>query len=334
MYIRGRTLLVAAIIGLVIYIIVRWLIAWGYRISYWYQRGTKGIHSTSCPSCDQYIYRQRRDWILKCKRCGWTAGWPIIRWVTQSVPARQLRRTVVGPQLIVVILGISVLGFGGITGGIIDPASDRTTVDRSDSASSINSLMSSPTQPLSTPQTSPSPLDTPTSHSSPTPGPAVQQGYNRTLVEAHFIKLLNQERSSRGLQNVSQSGVLSDMGEEHSADMAEGDYIGHNDSNGRTIQDRYEERELLPECRLSIEGSDRYYPGAENAAGAWVERRFRSTGGSYFVSNEQELAEALFSIWMNSPPHRRAMLVHSADEAGLGLTITESGKVYAALELC
>jgi uncharacterized protein YkwD len=37
---------------------------------------------------------------------------------------------------------------------------------------------------------------------------------------------------------------------------------------------------------------------------------------------------------MNSPPHRKAMLVGSADEAGLGLYITDENKVYASLELC
>jgi uncharacterized protein YkwD len=124
------------------------------------------------------------------------------------------------------------------------------------------------------------------------------------------------------------------MAKEHSDDMAEHDYLGHTDSGGRTIQDRYEARGLLSECRLDIEGSDRYYRGAENVVSGYVNRRFRNGGASYFVTDEQELAEALFSIWMNSPPHRRAMLVHSVTEAGLGVSITESGKVYAALELC
>lgn len=321
LYLRGRTVLIAVLVGTVVYFVVRWLIAWGYRVRYWYRRGTKGVYSTSCPSCGQYIYRRRRDWILQCGRCGWTAGWPLVRWVTQSVPARQLRRTVVGPQLIVVIVAIGILLLGGISGGITGLTLDGSTGNNSEGASPIN--ISAPNLSLNT-----------SSYNSSTPGPAVQEGYNRTLVELSFINLLNEERSARDLQNVSRSAVLSDMGEEHSGDMAEHEYIGHTDSKGRTIRDRYEERGLLPECNLPIEGSDRYYPGAENAAGAWVERQFTSSGGSYFVSNEQELAEALFSIWMNSPPHRRAMLVHSADEAGLGITITETGKVYAALELC
>lgn len=321
LYLRGRTVLVAGLVATVIYFVVRWLIAWGYRVRYWYRRGTKGVYSTSCPNCGQSLYRRRRNWILQCGRCGWKAGWPIVRWITHSVPARQLRRTIVGPQLIVVTVAIGILVLGGVSGAIVEPNLDGPTGNNSDGASPIN--LSAPNLSVNV-----------SSLNSSTPGPAVQEGYNRTLVELYFIELLNEERSSRGLQNVSRSAVLSDMGEEHSEDMAEHDYIGHTDSEGQTIRDRYEERGLLPKCNLPIEGSDRYYPGAENAAGAWVERQFTSSGGSYFVSDEQELADTLFSIWMNSPPHRRAMLVHSADEVGLGITIIESGKAYAALELC
>jgi uncharacterized protein YkwD len=218
----------------------------------------------------------------------------------------------------VVTVAIGILVLGGVNGAMFGL---NEGIDNSDGASPINT--SSPDLSLNI-----------SSQDSSTPGPAVQEGYNRTNVEIHFVELLNEERSSRGLQNVSQAAVLSDMAGAHSEDMAEHDYIGHTNSEGRTIRERYERRGLLPQCNLPMEGSNRYYSGAENAAGAWIERRFTSSGGTYFVSNEEELANTLLSIWMNSPPHRRALLVSSADEAGLGIAITESGKVYAALELC
>lgn len=320
-YQYGQPALVAVLMATVAYVIVRWLVGWGFRIRYWYQRGTRGIYSRSCADCGQYIYRRRRTWILECERCGWTAGLPVVRWITHSIPGRQLRRTIVGPRLVLVTAIIGILLLGGVGGGITAITPSEIGANNTDRGSPIN---------LSSANLSPD-LD---SENSSTPGPNVEEGYNRTLVERHFIERYNDERSSRGLQTVTKSPVLSEMGKKHSEDMAKHDYIGHTDSAGRNIKDRYEGRGLLPECHLDIKGSNRYYPGAENAAGAYVERRFTSTGGSYYVADEQELAEALFSIWMNSPPHRRAMLVHSADEAGLGVTITESGKVYAALELC
>lgn len=126
------------------------------------------------------------------------------------------------------------------------------------------------------------------------------------------------------------------MGRRHSRNMAENNYLGHDEPGpGGTIEDRYRERGLLPECRLPIQGSDRYYPGAENAAHYWVNRDVRLENGStLYVANEQDLARGLFLTWMNSPPHRQAMLVASADQAGLGTWIDSRRKVYASLELC
>jgi len=103
------------------------------------------------------------------------------------------------------------------------------------------------------------------------------------------------------------------MGEVHAAKMAEAGYIGHEWPNGTKIEDRYRRRGLLPECRLPIEGSDRYYPGAENAVQAWVDQDMRLESSTVYVSNERDLGRVIFQIWMNLLPHRKAMLVASAD---------------------
>lgn len=176
----------------------------------------------------------------------------------------------------------------------------------------------------------------PVATASSTDSGVTQEGYNLIKVEAYFIQYLNQERSSRGLQNVSRRDTLTQMGRNHSQNMATHDYFGHEEPDGDTIKDRYQQNGLLPECRLPISGSDRYYPGAENVAGAWVNRDFEAwkTGEIVYIDSERELARYLFNTWMRSKPHREAMLVSSADEAGLGIYIDDRGKVYASLELC
>lgn len=167
------------------------------------------------------------------------------------------------------------------------------------------------------------------------PDDAIQQGFNRTEVERHFIRLLSEERQDRGLNPVTHREILSDMGENHSRVMAEMGEIGHVEPDGDTIKDRYQQQGLLPECRLPIANSDRYYPGAENAASTWVRRDIELGNGSIvYINSESELAQRLFEQWMGSTPHREAMLVSSADEVGLGLHITTNNKVYASLELC
>ena len=117
-------------------------------------------------------------------------------------------------------------------------------------------------------------------------------GINQTEVEQEFLTLLNQERQERGLQPVSQRDLLTEMGEEHSSVMAEEGSIGHVEPNGDNIEDRYRERGLLPECRLPIEGTDRYYAGAENAAQSWVYTEIeRDDGTTDYISSEEGLAE-------------------------------------------
>jgi uncharacterized protein YkwD len=177
----------------------------------------------------------------------------------------------------------------------------------------------------------------PAENGTPTPTPEsgdiIQEGYNLNETERAFLQLLNEERQERNLGTVSQRDVLTEMGREHSENMARYDYLGHEEPDGTTIEGRYRNRGLLPECKLSA-GEGEHYPGAENAAHFWVDSTVKTSSGDLYVDSEQDLARGLFRGWMSSPGHRRAMLVESADQAGLGVHIDEKGKVYASLELC
>jgi uncharacterized protein YkwD len=161
----------------------------------------------------------------------------------------------------------------------------------------------------------------------------VEEGYNLNKTERLFLDILNEERERRGLQTLEQRNELTEMGRAHSRNMAEHDYLGHEEPDGTTIEDRYRERGLLEQCRLPTGGGS-YYAGAENAAHYYVDQTVKTSKGELTVSIEQDLARGLYRSWMTSPPHRRAMLLGSADEAGLGLYIATDRKVYASLELC
>ncbi|WP_435128347.1 CAP domain-containing protein [Halobaculum sp. D14] len=270
----------------------------------------KGQH---CPSCGGRVWRLSGDKFLKCHRCGWTVGYPVLRWVLHPTwilyYLHRLRKYPVSSLWSLAKIG-TILLIGGllITGAI--PTSD--VLSGVDSASSGGS-------------------------NGPPEDAIVQEGYNLNRTETLFIQYLNRERSSRGLQNVSKWSVLTEMGRAHSRDMAEKGYFAHKEPDGDTIKDRYNQRGLLPKCRLPISGTDRYYAGAENIAKTHINTQVRAEwadGGTYSVYGEQDLARAIFQMWMHSPEHRKAMLVASADQAGLGLYITENGTVYASLELC
>lgn len=76
------------------YLVVRWVLAVIQRTRYWLSRGTRGVYSEYCPNCEQQRHRMAGDWILTCRRCGWKSGKPVLRWLVQSVPAIQFKRSV------------------------------------------------------------------------------------------------------------------------------------------------------------------------------------------------------------------------------------------------
>lgn len=118
-----RSPIVAVAAALVTYIMIRVGIATAYRVRYWYSRGTRHFYYRQCPTCNAKRYRFGGDWILRCGRCGWVAGLPVIRWLTQSVPMRQLRRSMTAGRtaLLVLAAGGLLLGPAGV-GAISDLA--------------------------------------------------------------------------------------------------------------------------------------------------------------------------------------------------------------------
>ncbi len=156
-------------------------------------------------------------------------------------------------------------------------------------------------------------------------------------IEAAFLERYNSMREEQGLATTSRDRILSEMGQEHAENMAENDYIGHQQPDtGMTIADRYERRGLLPKCELPTDdGSGSYYPGAENAAGAAVGRvTHPGTDETFTVVANDDVAEFLMSSWMTSPGHRAVMELTAVRRIGLGTAVRDDGEIFAALEFC
>lgn len=166
-------------------------------------------------------------------------------------------------------------------------------------------------------------------------GEAAGEEINETEVEAAFIARLNDARSERGLRRLSQRDVLTEMGASHAADMREHGYTGHQDSEGRTIEDRYRNRNLLPECELPA-GENRYYAGAENAAMGHIDKPMDVgwVDGNFRITSEEDIAQFLYQGWRHSEGHRRVLFLESASEIGLGIAVSDDDELYAAMEVC
>ena len=154
-------------------------------------------------------------------------------------------------------------------------------------------------------------------------------------LNAAFLDRFNTMRSDRGLDSAAQSDVLTEMASSHAANMAEHDYLGHKQPDGTTIEDRFRDRGLLPECELPVPGSDRYYPGTENVAGAVESGRVTHPGTdeTFYIDAPDSLAEFVMDSWMKSPPHRDVMTLPAIGKAGIG--VGRNGEdLFVAVEFC
>jgi len=141
-------------------------------------------------------------------------------------------------------------------------------------------------------------------------------------IESQVIENINDERERMGLSPLQQRDDLSDMASAQAKHMATNGYYNHTRPDGTTIADRYKERGLLPECRLGIDGSRRYYAGAENI----LESAKDPAQGA-------EFADHAYRVWNESKPHRKVMMLDSAQSVGFGYA-QSGGMTYAVLEFC
>jgi uncharacterized protein YkwD len=294
--------------GVLVYFAVRWFIAWMFRVQYWYRRGTRGIYTQSCANCGRYIHRKGDDWIITCHRCGWKAGLPITRWFTKSVPSIQLRRTVDGPQLVVVFIAAAVV-VAGVPASLQDGGgSIDSSPSRINNGGSQSGVQDSTDQRGTSTQTE-------------------NKRFNRTALERHIWNFTNEKRIQNGLGRVEYAPRIVDPARNHAQNMAKHDYVGHTQPNGQTGEERYSDV-----CNYRGSG----YSFGENAIAGWYGERFEAwkTGEVVDTEDEKELAKYLVEGWMNSQGHRENILNPSWGELGVGVYKRDDGKVFAAQTFC
>lgn len=295
-------------IGLLSYVFIRVLAATLYRTQYWLPRGTKGAYGRSCARCGKYVYRIGGDWHLKCHRCGWTRGKPIVRWITDSVPAVQFRRSLNRTRLAVTILAI-VLILSGI------PAVS-SQFDQSRDISLQSPIVVESAQSTSDP-------------SQPQEGD--EEGQSSGVDEVDFrgtereiLQRTNDIRDTRGLSTLSWSDYLHQQALKHSRDMAENDYYSHAGPNGES-----------PESRLRAISDRCGGPSSENIHRGELFVNMRIYGSSEVVYMDDPEAIARYAVqgWMNSEGHRENMLNRAWKSAGVGVYASD-GMVFMTILFC
>lgn len=147
-------------------------------------------------------------------------------------------------------------------------------------------------------------------------------------VEAFVHAEVNERRANHGLEPLEWDGTIASVARAHSYDMARRDYFAHTNPDGEGPYDRF--RDVDDYCRGY----------GENIAKTWVDRRVERPGGGGTVRYQtaEGLATGLVNQWMNSTPHRRAILERGEtprwDRAGVGVYIADDGSVYAGQNFC
>ena len=147
-------------------------------------------------------------------------------------------------------------------------------------------------------------------------------------VESFVHAKINERRAAHGLEPLEWDGTVASVARAHSVDMARRDYFAHRNPDGQAPADRFQD--VGDYCRGY----------GENIAKTWLDRRVSRSGGDGIVRHRtaEGLATGLVNQWMNSTPHRQAILEEgrtpSWDRAGVGVYITDDGEVYAGQNFC
>jgi uncharacterized protein YkwD len=151
-------------------------------------------------------------------------------------------------------------------------------------------------------------------------------------VEKRVHDYVNEHRAEHGLASLDFDTDLREIARYHSEDMAANDYFAHTSPSGETTSDRYEK--FGYDCRADA-GDGTYYTGAENIAYTYYDQRVRTGDGETVrYTNADELAQGIVRGWMNSEGHRENILMEAWDREGIGVFVTDEGKVYATQNFC
>ncbi len=176
----------------------------------------------------------------------------------------------------------------------------------------------------------------------PSPTPQEQMTAQVQMLRDNLVTLertvhegINQERNKAGLPSLTWEDALNRIARYHSEDMATRNYFNHVSPEGETFSDRYK----MFGYTCSRQVGMTVYMGGENllmnnAADTYTYDEQTGQVLTYnFLTIEQLAADAV-SGWMGSPEHRENILFPYFQKEGIGIYVTNDGKVYMTENFC
>jgi uncharacterized protein YkwD len=151
-------------------------------------------------------------------------------------------------------------------------------------------------------------------------------------LEKKIHDLINQERKKKGLANLSWNENLNYIARSYSRDMIERKFFSHNDPDGRSFIERYQAGGFV--CKLR--NGNETCLGAENIAqdNLYSSVVYRNGVTSYSWNSEDEIAASVVKRWMQSRGHRENILTAYFKRQGIGVAVSDDGKVYVTENFC
>ena|SRR3989344_2075324 len=131
--------------------------------------------------------------------------------------------------------------------------------------------------------------------------------------------LVNEQRMFNGLNALGVHPKLEQAATNHSQDMATRNYFDHNSPIDGDFSNRY--RNVGLQCEIPISAT-MYAGGAENI--------FFLEG--YY--DEDVIAQTVVDGWMSSIGHRKNILTPYFLNEGIGVSVSDSGKIYITQNFC
>ncbi len=152
------------------------------------------------------------------------------------------------------------------------------------------------------------------------------------VLEKQIHTLINRERHKHGLSQLEWDDALANIGRKHSKDMVLRNYFDHTSPEGRDFSYRY--RREGYQCSVRVGNTS--YLGAENIA---LNNQYASVttvnGVAFYDWNSQDtIAESTVLGWMNSPGHRKNILMPHWKREGIGVVLGPDGKIEITQNFC
>lgn len=222
---------------------------------------------------------------------------------------------VVGLLTIVYLVGTVFLGVGGPAAPVGGGLGDGSEGPQQEGDARIGNPTVSPTL-------------TPTATTLHTP-----YQLNSTKIEHLVHEYVNERREANGVRTLLEDDNLRAIARGHSRNMATNGYVGHEQPDGTTREDRY--REGNYDCER--ETSEGTVTGGENVAKVWAFAYVETEEGTVYADTEEEVAKLVVRAWMNSQGHRRNMLREYWGREGIGVWLVHGNDetaVYVTQDFC